>query len=262
MDTIGIVSDTHCGCRVALTPPTYWTKTTSDGVKWLWKCWKSFYKDCPSMDLLILNGDLIDGKQYRSQSTGILTASLGEQVEIAIECLAPLIERATKVIRIEGTPYHESFDGPLKTFDEHYNIKTPQSYNETIVRDIELDKHALLNVKHQPEGSSALYRGTTMDRELMWAKITEACKNIPKATHIIRSHLHSDAHMRGFGKEMNFTGCWSLQSPYAIHKRYYRWIPDIGGTFMQRDERGFKGWLTWPMNFPLPTFKGVTYEDL
>ena len=261
INTVGVLSDLHCGSKWGLLPPSYWNEHTGEAVKWMWKCWKWLAGNWPDLDLLILNGDMIDGRQYRSQHTGLVTNSMGEQTRIAIECLAPMAAKATKIIRTEGTAYHEGFDGPLGELDEHFGIRDPGG-QERIVRDIRLGGDAILNVKHQPEGSGGLYRGTFLDREVLWAAVTEHLKHLPIATHIVRSHLHSDGHLRGFGKEINYTPGWQLQAPYATQRKRYRWMPDIGGLLMVADPLGFKGYRTMTKIFPLPTVEAANYGDL
>jgi hypothetical protein len=262
LDNIGIVSDLHCGSKCGLLPPSYWNDYTPDAIKWLWSCWLNLIDVWPKLDLLIINGDPIDGKQHRSAGTGLIDNDLSGQTRIAIECLEPLTAKSSKIVRMSGTAYHESFDGPLAALDEHFGISKPPTMQKGIVRDIELEDGAILNVKHQPEGEGCLYRGTNMDRELMWAAITEARKHLPNATHIVRSHLHSDGFMRGFGKEFISTPCWCLQAPYALHKRRYRWVPDIGGVLMRRDPCGYKGYTTSTKTYPIPAEGADNYAEL
>lgn len=261
LKNIGIVSDLHCGSFAGLTPPSYWTERTPAMTRWLWDCWTWQHSNWPKLDLLILNGDLIDGTQRRSEATGLLSASLGVQTDIALECLEPLAKKARKIVRTEGTSYHEGFHEHMRRVDERLGIKTPGT-QERIVRDIDLGEGVILNVKHQPEGEGALYRGTTMDRELLWATVMEAQKNLPHASYIIRSHLHSHSYLGGFGKEIHFTGAWCLQAPYALMKKRYRWIPDIGSLLMQRDPLGFRGWCVKPTLFELPQLEATKYEEL
>ena len=262
LKTIGVIADLHCGSRWGLTPPEYWTSLTPDAAKWLWEQYRTLCRQWPKLDLLILNGDMIDGKQRRSTSTGLLTASLEEQTDVAIAALRPIVSRAAKVIRLEGTAYHESYDGPLGKLDLALGIQTPLDYTRRIVRDIELDGDAVLNIKHQPEGEGTLYRGTALDREVLWAAVTEYRRSIPRATHLIRSHLHSDAHLRGFGKEINFTPGLCLQQPYALHRRRYRWVPDLGGTLVRRDRWGWRGYTVTSCTFRAPTLEAEAYDAL
>lgn len=259
--TIGIVADLHCGSRFGLYPKSEHNNKTPEAVRWLWDCWMWLVKEWPALDLLILNGDEIDGKQSRAASTGLWTADLSEQVGYAIECLKPFAKKAKKIIRQNGTGYHVSMEQPLRQLDEHFDIKQVDA-TRSVVRDIQLANGAILNVKHQPEGEGTLYRGTALDREVLWACVSSYMKGIPRATHIIRSHLHSSAHLRGFGAEINFTPGWCLQQPYALHKRRYRWIPDIGATLLIRDPLGYKGYRVVTKTFDIPQLGAESYETL
>jgi hypothetical protein len=260
-ETIGIVADLHCGSRWGLYPKSKMPPDTPEAVRWLWSCWEWLIENWPPLDLLILNGDEIDGKQGRAASTGLWNADLSAQVDYAIECLEPLVKKARKVIRQNGTGYHVSTEQPLRQLDEHFRVN-PTDAARSIVRDIQLADGAILNVKHQPEGEGTLYRGTGLDREVLWACLSETVKGLPKATHLIRSHLHSSAHLRGFGKEINFTPGWCLQQPYALHKRRYRWMPDIGATLLVRDPLGFHGYRVVTKTFDLPRVEAEPYAAL
>ncbi len=263
MKTIGIVSDLHCGSAWALLPKSYWSDRTPEAVRWLWQCWQWLIKHWPDLDLLVLNGDLIDGKQFRSRGTGLVTTSLGEQTDMAIECLAPLADKAKKVIRLEGTAYHESFEGPLGKLDTAFGIKVPKHPHQRHVRDIRLSKEAVLNVKHKPEGEGMLYRGTGLDRELLWATVMEVMSGIPHATHIVRSHLHSKAGpFEGFGKVIVGTPGWCLQTPYALQKKRYRWIPDVGATLLVKDEFAHCGYRITSKVFPVEQEEAEIYATL
>jgi hypothetical protein len=209
------------------------------------------------IDLCVLNGDIVDGAQRRSSGTGLLSTCMSEQVQMAIELLEPVLRKCERVIRLEGTAYHETFDGPLSALDEHFGIEMPRGIKR-MVRDIQLGD-AMLNIKHQPEGEGCLYRGTALDREALWATVSETMHKIPRATHIVRAHLHSYARICGFGKEVIHAPCWALQSPYAVNKRRYRWIPDIGYILMVADDKmGHAGYVTKVKTYPLPELEAET----
>jgi hypothetical protein len=266
IDTIVFINDLHCGSKRGLTPPSFWDSYTSDGVKWLWEKWESFHDEVKTLfgeiDLLISNGDLIDGIQKRSDGVGLITSSYSGQVDIAIEALKPFISSYKKIIRIEGTWHHEGMHQALRILDEHFGIKTPQTAKDALVRDIQLDERAILNVKHQPEGSGTLYKGTSLDREALWATMAETIHGLPKATHIVRAHLHTYASLEINQKKVTLSPCWCFQQPYAIQKKYYHWQPIIGGLVMYRDKRGHCGWYTMPLIFNLPIFTAETYNEI
>lgn len=253
-----VVGDLHCGSRWGLTPEGYWNTLTMGMTKWLWGRWCEFVDSAHDIDLLVLNGDLIDGHQHRSDGVTNLVQSLEEQTDIAIEALAPLIAKARKTIRIVGTPYHESFDGPLGKLDATFGIKKPPE-ERRICHDIQIAPGVILNVKHQPEGEGTLYRGTAMDREIIWATLMAADGGIPNATHIMRSHLHTQGYIEGFGKQFALVPCWCLQSPYAQNKKWYRWRPTIGASYLARGEVGYR---IEHVTYPLPKMEVESYDEL
>ena len=271
INRIGIVADLHCGSRFGLrhNPKLTDPYTTKSDI-WLSECWKRMIKVWPELDLLILNGDLIDGTQRKSEGVGLITTNLDEQTEIAIQCLKPLVAKAKKVIRMRGTSYHESFQGPLSTLDVTFGINKPDR-DKAFVRDIYLDgspkneKDAVvLNVKHNPEGQRTLYLGTTMDRETRWSVLSEAANAMPKSSFIVRSHIHFAADFTDYcqGKSIITTPCFCLQQPYATEKRYYGWQPTIGGLLLERDSLSYRGWKHLMKIFPLPPVIAESFSDL
>ena len=263
IDNVAIMSDSHCGSWWGWTPPRYWNALTPPGVKWLWECRKKQLRLWPKrLDMLILNGDHIDGKQRRSEGTSVVSTSLAVQTDMAIECYEPFVERADIVVRVGGTAYHESFDGPLEKLDMAFGIKKPKDPIDCLVRDIRLSKDCLINVKHKPEGGACLYKLTAVDREALWASVMEQHANLENADYLIRSHFHNlSGPARAFNKVIVGTPCWCLQQPYAVHSRYYRYQPDVGSVLLQRHKLGFKGYVILDTTFPLPPREGKWYDE-
>lgn len=271
INRVGVVADLHCGSRFGLRyNPSLTDPYTTEADVWLFDCWVRMVKSWPDLDILVLNGDLIDGTQRKSEGTGMVTTSLDEQTEIAIECLRPLVKKSKKVIRLRGTSYHESFHGSLSTLDTAFGIKKP-TRDKAMTRDIYLEgssedpKNAIvLNIKHNPEGQRTLYLGTTMDREARWSVLAEAAHAMPRADFIVRSHIHFAADFTDFsqGKTIITTPCFCMQQPYAQEKRYYGWKPVIGGLLIERDDLSYRGWKHLVKVFPLPEVVADTFADL
>lgn len=270
LKTVCVVSDLHCGSRWGLRAnPKIGDMYTTAANVWLWEVFTHFVKSIPPIDLLILNGDMIDGSQRRSEGTSLITTCLDEQTEIAIECLTPLVAKAKKTIRTVGTAYHESFHGPLASLDKHFRIKKAPE-GKAMVRDIYLDggpnkeDSVVLNVKHNPEGEGALYRGTTLDREARWAVMAESAHDIPKANFIVRSHIHFASAFSDYAsrKTIITTPCWCLQQPYATEKRYYGWKPVIGGLLLERDGLASSGWRHLVRDYKLPPVAAETFSQI
>jgi hypothetical protein len=88
MKRVLIMSDLHCGHRVGLTPPDWQYRP---GVRSKWRkiqqaCWNWYaneIEEAGPFDVVIVNGDAIDGRGERSGGTELLTTDRHEQVEIA-----------------------------------------------------------------------------------------------------------------------------------------------------------------------------------
>ena len=98
-----VASDSHCGHRVGLTPTPYQSRGDS---KWeklqfmLWAWFKEEVEKFKPYDIAILNGDLIDGKGYRSGGSELITADRMMQTRIAFDAFR--IVEAPKVRIIAG----------------------------------------------------------------------------------------------------------------------------------------------------------------
>ncbi len=254
---IGIVSDLHAGSRWGMLGPRSAYGKQNVGQQYLWRCWQQLGREWPRLDVLVLNGDIIDGKQYRSGATGLVTADLGEQTEIAIECVRALVDatRPRAIVRTVGTPYHESHDSVLGALDATFEIEVVD-----IVINLALEDGIVANIKHAPEGGGGVYIGSGMDRETLWACLAEAQHNIPRASWLIRSHLHMYARFDGSGKTIVVTPSWQLQAAYAQHKRAYRWIPMIGAVRLSHDPLHDHRYHLCKRTFPVPACKAVNID--
>jgi hypothetical protein len=218
--------------------------------------------ELPKIDLLILNGDLIEGQQKRGDSVGLYTADLSEQTDMAIKCLEPVIKKASKVIRVSGTAYHEGFHGALKALDSEFNIPRPEDSRDAISRYVKLTDGATLHTTHAAEGGACLYKGTKMDREILWSKIAAACHKIPDANILLRSHLHFFGYLGDAQKLIIQNPCWQLQTPWAQDKREYGWMPDIGFVLLQYDEDMPQKYKMKPCLYPLPEIKAQEVTEI
>ena len=185
-----IVSDFHCGHRVGLTPPKYQSAVCGDKFyktqRVLWDYYESNIKKIKPQ-ILVVNGDAIDGRGERSGSTELIAVSRIKQCEMAVECIK--VVGADRILMTRGTTYHV---GKLEEFED------------IIAHDVGAEKiedHAwydirgvIFDVKHKPGGSSNVPHtggtGITMDHvwNLFWANHN---KSQPPSDITIRSHTHS-----------------------------------------------------------------------
>jgi len=112
-----IVSDLHCGSVVGLAPPE--TKTASGNVigfgenhhqAWLWDRWTTSIKaakDIVGRDeaILLVNGDATEGVHHRNEAE-IVAAKIETHIQMAEECLQPLLKLCSRRIVTAGTECH------------------------------------------------------------------------------------------------------------------------------------------------------------
>ena len=128
------ISDKHCGHKVGLTPPPWWsdgefaTGRNAKIVKIQRELW-NFYADTidslKPIDRLIVNGDAIDGKGERSGGSEQLRADRNEQCKMAAYAID--YAKAEKVGLIYGTPYHTGTDEDWE-YTISQMVKTPVAF--------------------------------------------------------------------------------------------------------------------------------------
>lgn len=252
MKTICFLGDTHYGGKTALWPESNLPADVKKyaGTRYLNKCLDHFIESTPdTIDLLVLMGDLIDGKQRKSDGVGVFTADLGEQVDGAIEGLRPLLLKSKRICRVWGTPYHEEFHNALAAFDREFDIKTVDQ-----VLDIDIDGQ-ILNVAHHPSSGAVLYQGTAVDKEALWSSIAAYEKSVPDARWIIRAHKHNYIMQETRFRTVAITPCWQLPTAHAKKQNYFRFQPSIGGLLMLKDEMHTNGYAFRPVLYDLPPHK-------
>jgi len=188
MTKILIISDLHSGHLYGLTPTSY--QRGDPGAlqfqKALWRFFSSEIKKLRPIDVLVVNGDAIQGKDVAWGGRELITADRHEQVRIAAEAINAV--KAPVVHLTYGTRYHvggeEDFESILldlieaeeKNIHGHLFLKI-----ENVVFDI---KHKI--------GRSTVPHGrfTPLFRTAVWNALWAEVERQPKADIIVRSHVH------------------------------------------------------------------------
>ncbi len=186
---VAVISDLHSGHRVGLTPPGWWGGAAHD--KWealrmnLWKYYAEKIDSIKPIDILVVNGDAIDGRGERSGSTELITADRHEQGRIA----AAAINYADpdKVLMTRGTPYHT---GQAEDFEDFVAGET----NAVTIKDqlwIEVNG-VVFDFMHTIGGSTVPYgRATAIAKDRFWNLVwNDFYASQPKADVVVRSHVH------------------------------------------------------------------------
>lgn len=180
MKKIAFISDLHCGHRAGLTP-IGWQK--EDHQKECFEYYKTMVRNIGKIDLLIVNGDAIDGRGDRSGGTEQNEMSMLEQCDMATKCIQ--LWNTKKIVMTYGTPYHVGKD---------------EDYEGLIANRLgaEIESHAFIKVedcvidaKHKIGGSSVPHgRATGLGKEKLWNMYWEEIKCQPKANVFVRGHVH------------------------------------------------------------------------
>jgi hypothetical protein len=111
-----VVSDTHCGCQLALCPPEVMLDEGGEYhhsplQKKLWAMWQEFWGEfvpsCVKGEpfAVVHKGDAIDGVHH--QSTTQITHNLKDQVAIAVDVMKPVVELCEgRYYHVRGTEAH------------------------------------------------------------------------------------------------------------------------------------------------------------
>lgn len=248
-----VVSDLHVGSIYGLWPPDF---ILSDGRKmsWashqgdLWRSWEMFLKDITPRQFaaVVINGDVIDGRQQAQWGTEAMTASMKDQRAAAASILWRLkdtVGRTVPMYFVQGTEYHDSKAGDeaeavaemLEATPAPEGIGPGQFSRQVINLEF---SGTILNFSHGISVSGGLYRATSPDREGVWSALAGKEGKIPQADAVIRSHAHYYVHVEHSSKHIVITPCWELQTGYMRKHSVYRMLPDLGAVIVHvRPER-------------------------
>ena len=186
------ISDMHCGHLTGLTPPPWQLKEGGWRDKFVQTqqaCWNWFVDEIASLpkpDVLLCNGDAVDGKGFRSGGTEQITTDMIKQGEIASHVIKKIMGKNTKLVMSFGTPYHTGNE---------------EDWEGLVAKDcgaVEIGGHVwvdiegvIFDMKHKI-GSSGIPHGrsTAINREKLWGKMWEEAAEQPKSDVFIRSHVH------------------------------------------------------------------------
>jgi len=185
-----IVADLHCGHRVGLTPPEYWSANCGEPYleiqKETWRRYTEIIKNLGKIDILICNGDAIDGPGAKSEATELIAPAINRQVEMAGQCLE--LAKAKRILMSHGTPYH------VTAQDSEWGVA--QALNAEIRGQLFLDINGVnFDIKHEPASKSQLphMRPGSMGRDWLSNLVWSLDGEQPRADISIRSHVHHHA---------------------------------------------------------------------
>jgi len=237
------MGDLHCGADSGLTPPA-WISEKKQHFDLALRCWE-FYETTlrllQPIDVLIINGDLVEGKGRKNGGVELIETDLDRQAEMALDAIK--IADAKTYVITRGTPYHvNSSDGSNLEYQISKLLKAEGA-------DVHFGGHLfpevnghVFDVKHKigqtsiPHGTSPLKRAWVSN-----ALLAERGEN-PRADTIIRSHVHRFDYV-GNARYLAMT-LPALQTPFTrFGEDQCEGETDFGMASFDLNQNGQRKWL-------------------
>lgn len=262
-----VVSDTHCGCRLGLCPPSG-IKLDDGGAylpsawqKKMWALWREFWDDwVPEVTRgqpydLVLNGDAVEGVHHRA--TTPISHNMKDQKRIAEAVLLPEADRCRKsggrYFHVRGTEAHV---GPSAVHEEELAETLGAVPNadgqfarwdlwKRVGKDSKKVKAPLVHLMHHiGTTSSAAHESSAVNAELTAEYVEAARWNREPPDYVVRSHRHRSIAVdmdsaKGYAAAI-VTPAWQGKTPFTWKIPGARISePQVGGIIIRQGDVEF-----------------------
>jgi hypothetical protein len=253
INNIIVISDTHCGCQLALMPPKFMLDSgvivsQSRLQKKIWAMWQEFWnvwvpQATKGQDYIIIhNGDAVDGVHHNSVTQ--ITHNIKDQVAMARIVLEPVInnKKCKGYYHIRGTEAHvgksgQSEEGLAAALgaipDENGNHARWEMY-------LRMKEYLIHFTHHIGTTGSSSYESTQVFKELVEAYVEAGRWQHEPPDVVIRSHRHREFKIdvkTGKGNGISHvTAAWQLKTPFVFKLGMKQSTPQIGGSLITSSE--------------------------
>jgi len=264
---IGVIADIHVGSMFGVwhpdAIPSYGGKYTLHiGQRYLWDNWLRIAREIPTLDMLVWNGDLIDGKQPRDSGRFLLEPEIIRQAEAFLMVAEPFQRRLrgrTYVLR--GTRYHDEEDIAVETIGrelgaicDHYG-RHSWDWLLLDVRGVKLD------IAHA-QSVMLRYVTTALEREGQFSDMAGLHADVIVRSHSHRPHWHylEGANELPLRLEIS-TPAWQLATSYVLRGKAPNRavLRNLGMVIIEIGE-GVP--MVRPFLFPHPPFRREEYQEV
>lgn len=243
-----VVSDLHLGSRYAVMPRKWGGYTANKTQRKILKKWREMCKR-EKPDLVVVNGDAVDGKQKASSGKELWTTDLDEQIDAAVELVKQI--NCNQFLVTYGSSYHTDL-----------NLNADQVFAKRLGAEKagwELNvktENGTLHFSHQISVSSSAwqYRTTPLAKELVASLLHDDV--LPKYKVIVRSHAHYFCAVSFSNNFAVVTPCWQTRTPYMVRKGLGL-IPKLGYVVLSSDG---EDWMLRAETFDMPKPEVVKIE--
>ena len=238
-----VLSDLHAGHEYGLCGPNAYRRAvesrTGQFEASLWEFYAQAIDALRPVDIVLVNGDALEGKGESSGGVELLTTDRHDQAEIAAEAIRYV--DAAKVRMMYGTRRHV---GKEEDFERVILDKLKPVNIDIGGHGFFLVNGRVVDVKHKV-GSSSIPHGrmTPLAKAALWNKVWAAEGRQPKGEIFIRSHIHYHAYCGGIGWVSMSTPALTYNSHFGV--RECEGLVDVGLVVFEFTEKGNYTW--WPV---------------
>jgi len=238
-----VVSDFHSGHEYGLTPPKHQRSDSTKTGRFeraLWKFYTTAIRPLKPIDILVVNGDCIEGKGETSGGVELITLDRHKQAEIAADSINYTEAECVRIIY--GSRLHTGKD---EDFEDMVADKLDAS-------DVKVEGHGFfkvngcaVDVKHKVASSGIPHgRHNAVAKERMWNVMWHAEHDRqPLADILIRSHVHYFDYCGGTDWLGVTTPALTYNSHYGV--RNCSGVVDVGFLVFDFSPDGRFTW--WPI---------------
>jgi hypothetical protein len=182
-------------------------------------------------DVVILNGDLIEGDQHREHGRGLMT----NQISIQVKACVKIIKTIRKIVPkapfyfTAGTDYHQMPDG------ENADIFIAEQFHAEFGDELVVEECGVrLFCRHTIgiSNSAWQYMATAPGRDHMLLYLNKGPEKYGKIDIAVFSHRHQSAGVLFPSGMAIVTPCWQSKTPFAVKKGIVG-TPDIGWIMLR-----------------------------
>ena len=175
-----VISDLHCGHPKGLVPPAWQVHAAQEE---FWKWYTSSMQVLQPVDIVLVNGDAIDGNGRINSGIELITTNRLEQVAMAAECVD--VVQAKSHVFTTGSPYHV---GKAEDFEEVLARQFSGHFEDRVLLDV---NGLRIDARHHHSRSVIPHgRNTALARSAMWNVLIAAMQEDTSPSVLIRSHVH------------------------------------------------------------------------
>jgi len=218
-----ILADIHVGSMFALWPRGFpdsrgGSYFLNAGQQYLEGIWAEGLKVCPPLDLLLFNGDVIDGEQYHQRKRYLVDPNIECQTDAAEVLLKPWVDKLKPTGALywtKGTKYHENGGSAWVSTLARRLGAVPDKLGDFTRFWLNLDIDGVkMDMAHR-QSFFMRYRSTPLERELDF-DITQGELKEGVADLVIRSHVHKFHVVADELRQAVSTPGWQLQTEFAV----------------------------------------------